>query len=187
MYFDGDSEPYLQTEPLFTSEKEMVCRNIDKTTNTWSAYPPHTAFLDENIDGAPVEFVFELKLFCDANISGFALPLSLKNGFAHFDGDLVNVWMDFYHYDKFDGTVAATYLRSEAIGQTEVGIVPVPLRLLGQTHYFNVYAVATVANEISQYGWKLEIEADSYWEYDPGDGGGPIYDKDTGAQLRAFP
>lgn len=26
-----------------------------------------------------------------------------------------------------------------------------------------------------------------YWEYDPGDGGGPIYDKDTGKQLRPFP
>jgi hypothetical protein len=26
-----------------------------------------------------------------------------------------------------------------------------------------------------------------YWPYDPDDGLGPIYDKDTGAQLRAFP
>lgn len=26
-----------------------------------------------------------------------------------------------------------------------------------------------------------------YWTYDPGDGGGPIYDSTTGAQLRAFP
>jgi hypothetical protein len=26
-----------------------------------------------------------------------------------------------------------------------------------------------------------------YWPYDPEDGGGPIYDTATGAQLRAFP
>jgi hypothetical protein len=32
-----------------------------------------------------------------------------------------------------------------------------------------------------------EIEAAEFWEYDPGDGLGPIYDKTTGAQLRAFP
>jgi hypothetical protein len=33
----------------------------------------------------------------------------------------------------------------------------------------------------------LRIEAEEYWPYDPDDGLGPIYDKDTGAQLRAFP
>lgn len=31
------------------------------------------------------------------------------------------------------------------------------------------------------------IEAEEYWPYDPNDGGGPIYDSTTGAQLRAFP
>ena len=38
----------------------------------------------------------------------------------------------------------------------------------------------------------LSISIHEYWPYDPGDGGGPIYDSDTGAQLRgnlnlAFP
>jgi len=33
----------------------------------------------------------------------------------------------------------------------------------------------------------LVIEPSEFWEYDPDDGLGPIYDKDTGAQLRAFP
>jgi hypothetical protein len=31
------------------------------------------------------------------------------------------------------------------------------------------------------------IKAVEYWPYDPGDGGGPIYDSATGAQLRPFP
>jgi hypothetical protein len=31
------------------------------------------------------------------------------------------------------------------------------------------------------------IEVEEYWPYDPNDGGGPIYDSTTGAQLRAFP
>lgn len=33
----------------------------------------------------------------------------------------------------------------------------------------------------------LAISATEYWPYDPGDGGGPIYDSATGAQLRPFP
>ena len=31
------------------------------------------------------------------------------------------------------------------------------------------------------------LEATEYWPYDPGDGGGPIYDSATGQQLRPFP
>ena len=31
------------------------------------------------------------------------------------------------------------------------------------------------------------MNAVEYWPYDPGDGGGPIYDSITGAQLRGFP
>jgi hypothetical protein len=39
----------------------------------------------------------------------------------------------------------------------------------------------------ASYFCNAAIQAHEYWPYDPGDGGGPIYDKDTGAQLRAFP
>jgi len=33
----------------------------------------------------------------------------------------------------------------------------------------------------------LEIDAEEYWGYDPGDGNGPIYSDTTGKQLRSFP
>lgn len=33
----------------------------------------------------------------------------------------------------------------------------------------------------------ITIIASEYWPYDPGDGGGPIYDSTTGEQLRGFP
>jgi hypothetical protein len=33
----------------------------------------------------------------------------------------------------------------------------------------------------------ISVSASHYWPYDPGDGGGPIYDSATGAQLRPFP
>jgi hypothetical protein len=33
----------------------------------------------------------------------------------------------------------------------------------------------------------ITVTPAEYWPYDPGDGGGPIYDSATGAQLRSFP
>jgi hypothetical protein len=33
----------------------------------------------------------------------------------------------------------------------------------------------------------ITVTPSEYWPYDPGDGGGPIYDSVTGAQLRGFP
>lgn len=38
-----------------------------------------------------------------------------------------------------------------------------------------------------QGGMTALITIDKYWGYDPGDGGGPIYDENTGAQIRPFP
>lgn len=45
---------------------------------------------------------------------------------------------------------------------------------------FNRFAGGTVTCDIT-------IEPLEYWPFDPGDGGGPIYDSATGQQLRAFP
>jgi hypothetical protein len=33
----------------------------------------------------------------------------------------------------------------------------------------------------------LKAQPEKWWPYDPGDGGGPIYDEDTGAQIRDMP
>jgi hypothetical protein len=58
-------------------------------------------------------------------------------------------------------------------------------KLLGQTFSTDIYAYN------SRGGTTLNVTADlealEYWPYDPGDGGGPIYDSATGAQLRPFP
>lgn len=39
---------------------------------------------------------------------------------------------------------------------------------------------------VSNVTGSVEIRAEEYWPYDPGDGGGPIYDSVTGEQLRSF-
>ena len=39
-------------------------------------------------------------------------------------------------------------------------------------------------NKFTVGGSSFVITAEEYWEYDPRDGGGPIWDKDTGEQIR---
>ncbi len=41
-----------------------------------------------------------------------------------------------------------------------------------------------VDGEVDLDGVSIEIVPEEYWPYDPGDGGGPIWDASTGAQLR---
>jgi hypothetical protein len=63
-------------------------------------------------------------------------------------------------------------------------------KLLGQTFSTEIYAYnsrSTVAGFANNLSISVDLEATEYWPYDPGDGGGPIYDSATGVQLRAFP
>jgi hypothetical protein len=67
----------------------------------------------------------------------------------------------------------------------------VPLTFLGQTYallalksepVLELPSGGTTTLEVS-----MSVDALEYWPYDPEDGGGPIYDSATGAQLRDFP
>jgi hypothetical protein len=64
------------------------------------------------------------------------------------------------------------------------------LKMLGKTYSCPIFA-SNRSSEQSGFTNTLSINADlepaEYWPYDPDDGLGPIYNKDTGAQLRAFP
>lgn len=182
----------LFADPVVANEKSLICRNIDQATQTWSALPPHVAEWETDVGGVATTFFFELRLFSDANPPfGFGLPLSLKNGFAHMDDGMVSVWMDLQHYDTSGGNISFTQI--ENIGFNEPiddSIKDVPISFLGKTYTFKARSVPSLDDEdnpITPWGWTLAIEANEYWEYDPGDGGGPIYDRLTGRQLRPFP
>lgn len=58
----------------------------------------------------------------------------------------------------------------------------VPFKFLGETHQM----LASTGNPPLGDS-TLTLEAKEYWEYDPLDGGGPIYDKKTGQPRRGFP
>jgi hypothetical protein len=62
----------------------------------------------------------------------------------------------------------------------------VPMEIEGCEDPFYFAAVTSIFEEsegIVAPGFRVE----EYWPYDPSDGGGPIYDSTTGAQLRSFP
>lgn len=63
-------------------------------------------------------------------------------------------------------------------------------KLLDETFTAPLYATnnrSHLGNFSNFLNATVTLEAIEYWPYDPEDGGGPIYDKDTGSQLRAFP
>jgi hypothetical protein len=57
--------------------------------------------------------------------------------------------------------------------------------LLGQN--FTIPLYADNSRDSNNLSISAALVAAEYWPYDPGDGGGPIYDSVTGAQLRGFP
>jgi len=63
-------------------------------------------------------------------------------------------------------------------------------KLLDKTFSTDIYAYNTrfFQQDFPNFlEMEVSLEAVDYWEYDPNDGLGPIYNKNTGAQLRAFP
>jgi len=57
--------------------------------------------------------------------------------------------------------------------------------LLGQSFTAPIYAINSTGG--GSLSVSASLVAEEYWPYDPQDGGGPIYDSATGAQLRSFP
>jgi hypothetical protein len=59
----------------------------------------------------------------------------------------------------------------------------------GQLDQFGFFLEAELNFKLptERTAYRLEVTPKTFWPYDPGDGGGPIYDSATGEQLRAFP
>jgi hypothetical protein len=93
----------------------------------------------------------------------------------------------------FSSVVRASFKTSSpSFPEADPPNTTVPLTFLEQT--YNLLAnksepVITLPNNggTTTLAISMAIEATEYWPYDPGDGGGPIYDSETGQQLRAFP
>jgi hypothetical protein len=70
----------------------------------------------------------------------------------------------------------------------QVGQARLQIGSVGYDESFPVYGHAFDGGAASAAGsFNHVVSAEEYWPYDPEDGGGPIYDSVTGAQLRDFP
>jgi hypothetical protein len=69
----------------------------------------------------------------------------------------------------------------------EIGSATLQIGAVGYNQSFPVYIYSYPSDGGTVGDFSHTIAATEYWPYDPGDGGGPIYDSTTGAQLRPFP
>lgn len=173
-----------------STEKELVCSgslfyfdlNYDSVTNAVINGGSFTG--DEIITISPTTASPELLLKEVYDVGSENLAIGLSFNFIAF-----LPWAFISPY----GSGVSTGTKSEGIVQVPIGFPPFEtlsdatlLRKLpnaGQIDgvFFDLNAEDDVANA------SLIITPAEYWEYDPNDGGGPIYDKETGEQLRSFP
>ncbi len=149
------------------SEQDLIC---------WDGTDDSKKFTDFSIDSFnPIQFAFQ---FPGSPV--YAIPPSIQ---------------------------ATGWFSTVFIGGNEEGVFPtistvkspedqpftIELHLLGQQQSIEARIVPTqtpqeVVDDPSWQGYVgFKITAAEYWPYDPNDGQGPIYDKDTGKQLRPFP
>lgn len=71
----------------------------------------------------------------------------------------------------------------------KAGEITLTMDILGVSKIISLYYtyVPYIGGFIDLLSVSGTLEPLEWWEYDPNDGKGPIYDKDTGKQLRAFP
>jgi hypothetical protein len=73
-----------------------------------------------------------------------------------------------------------------AVANESYGVIygALSINLIGKNFTVPISAMNTRNSTTASFN--ATLEAEEYWPYDPQDGGGPIYDSSTGAQLRDF-
>jgi hypothetical protein len=169
--------------PEIESEKNYVCRYFDG--DFWLNIPWSEGTFEAQLEdlNTPTAFTFNIVFFYSVSL----LPANFRNGFAHLADTQEQpqgqprqlfVW-NFASLSDGDGGIAYTQLSSfGGEGRVEYEI---PVTFLDKTYSLKKYILGSTGEE------SFNITASEYWPYDPEDGGGPIYDSETGEQLRAFP
>jgi hypothetical protein len=172
------------------SEKELVCK---ETSGSLFFVKPLTTESDTIVTFVS-ESVGEYEASCSFQIPavGILQGVAKTTPFGgHFSEDKTKIWthLDFEIFTALAGgdfdASSATLNYSEGAEEHFA-----ELKLLNQTiqwsYFLNQFNAEEGLGSISAFS-NLTIEATEYWEYDPLDDPGPIYDKITGQQLRAFP
>jgi hypothetical protein len=172
--FDG-------TVTRFNTERDLICAEVEgEGDNRFFYVPPFSTYnFETNIIGVagPVTF----SVFFSLHWLPFAgLPLTYKRGFGHrASQDELFTWVSFDYSENISGDFSYVALRAGPIFEGEE--TSIPISFLGKQ--YEIKSLKSDAGGLAE----CSITATEYWPYDPGDGGGPIYDSATGAQLRDFP
>jgi hypothetical protein len=158
---------------IFTSEQELVCRQGARLQSV----PTYGAFFYGDDEYTFLDFTADVNPLASEEVEGMSEMVMQKDG-----GNLFPI---FRAGDIFGGTGVVpedvlSYAESDGIAPT--GTTTCDLKDFGTIVWGSYPTINAIAMPT-----KIEIIAEEFWEYDPGDGGGPIYDSTTGAQLRAFP
>jgi hypothetical protein len=157
-----------QIVPQASSEKDLVCLPAFPLQTFISAFSQMSGGLDQGRMSIDWDF-----LLYDESINKFHIPL--RADFAKFNGIGIADGFSYTDYAENPGAGAVFGGSIDFLGE-ELPLGESTLSTCGTsgTERCAVYAAGTITVE-------------EYWPYDPEDGGGPIYDSVTGAQLRDFP
>lgn len=163
---------------LDTSERALVCATLGgdweaaTRMNAWNVELEREFFVNGNSGTTTINSALYLYTNWDQQQFGFGPPFC----FSEDQTDRAKFWAAL----SFD--FAGWISWEDRQGETSSG----QFSLLGQERTFAL-SHNLLSSIISESISNLVIEPAEFWEYDPNDGLGPIYDKETGKQLRAFP
>ena len=175
------------TRQLWTNEKDLVCRRIEGEGESayWNV-PDFNGFSwSGNVPGLtePVIWDFSFKMHW-LPTAGF--PINFRKGPHHLsqegfsENGGIYTWLSFSYATNDGGDFSfGSIVCGPVIEENEN--ITVPISFLDKTYSIKAQRVGGADSA------SMSITAEEYWPYDPGDGGGPIYDSVTGAQLRGFP
>jgi hypothetical protein len=184
-------------ERAATSERSFICPQqglskalpliavggvtLDSLTQEETAFSGYTFFVASRFHGQGIPFEVEFGL--PGTFTSGEPGLPMHNFFAGYDQDgvkTIGTHLGFAVIDAYQGQFIGGMAGMER-GEGRV-VTGGQLELLDVVSDFSF----TQPDYFVGVGG-LTIKAVEYWPYDPGDGGGPIYDTETGAQIRPMP
>jgi hypothetical protein len=188
---------YYVHSQLAASERDLICQTDTPYNGEFVRMKKQVTFSGDitgpnpPVPTGPVSYERDINVFFltvdDNQGSGFELP------FYHLDKNDAEYGSQLWANCKLTISVAnnsfwtSDYLTQDNAyeGPTETAT----LSLLGNNFEFSIKRRFELGGDglDTESISDLRIEPSEFWEYDPGDGLGPIYDKTTGAQLRPFP
>ena len=166
------------TEPA--NEKDLVCGYSVNELSAFVVTQVMNNFPDQIENGKKSSAIFEIFNYYQNG------PYILKKDNLFYPN--INIAWESEETNISPNPGDAPLGSSSIQGENDVQFGQQDIVVLGKTYSIPMY-FSEMVGEIdgSEYFYHGEISVNEYWPYDPNDSLGPIYDKTTGKQLRAFP